>query len=716
MKPMSWALMATAIASSAAAQIPAGGQFQVNTYTTGTQWFPGVGVEPDGDFVVAWDSLGQDGSSSGIFAQRYDRTGAPRGAEFQVNTFTASYQNYYGRPAVAADKRGSFVVAWASLNQDGAGCGVFGQRFDPAGARVGGEFQVNTYTVGHQGGLGPYNSIAMDMDPRGNFVVVWSSYQDGDGTGIFAQRFNGSGTRVGAEFQVNTTTPGYQAMPDVGMNVAGQFVVVWSTPDNATDYGVKGQRFDGNGAFVGGEFLVNSYTAGNQSYPILQGPQVALNDFGAFTVAWDDDAQEGSGFGVFARRFDTSGNPIGAEFRVNTYTTGNQLLSTLSADALGNFVVTWQANAQDGDSYGVFGQRVDSLGAFRGAEFRVNTYTTAFQGVPHVGVDDVGNFVVAWHGDPDPGNGIYARASAACSPCALDVDTAGNRVIEPGETVDVRPSWLNGNGAPQTFIANLVNPGGPPGGVPTIVDASASYGTVANGVTAPCTDCYSVSVPAPATRPATHWDALATEFIIPPEQGQRKLWALHVGNSFTDVPTANPFYRFVETLLHHGITGGCTPTTYCPGDPTTRAQMTVFVILAREGLGFAPPACTVPPFNDVPTSSPFCPWIAELSRRGVVAGCGSGNYCPDAPVSRDQMAVFVLRTLEPGLNPPACAPPNRFADVPETSPFCRWIEELANRGVVSGCGGGNYCPSNPVTREQMAVFIVVTFGLTLYGP
>ena len=79
------------------------------------------------------------------------------------------------------------------------------------------------------------------------------------------------------------------------------------------------------------------------------------------------------------------------------------------------------------------------------------------------------------------------------------------------------------------------------------------------------------------------------------------------------------------------------------------------------------------------------------------------------------MAVFVLRTLDPALTPPACAPPNIYNDVPETSPFCRWIEELTNRGVVTGCGGGNYCPASPVTREQMGVFLSLTFGLTLYG-
>jgi hypothetical protein len=78
------------------------------------------------------------------------------------------------------------------------------------------------------------------------------------------------------------------------------------------------------------------------------------------------------------------------------------------------------------------------------------------------------------------------------------------------------------------------------------------------------------------------------------------------------------------------------------------------------------------------------------------------------------MSVFVLRTLDPALNPPACGTPV-FTDVPATSLFCRWIEELARRGVVSGCGGGNYCPTAAVTREQMSVFLTVTFGLVLYG-
>jgi len=144
----------------------------------------------------------------------------------------------------------------------------------------------------------------------------------------------------------------------------------------------------------------------------------------------------------------------------------------------------------------------------------------------------------------------------------------------------------------------------------------------------------------------------------------------------------------------------------------TRDQMAVFLLLSKEGPGFSPPACTTPPFNDVPVASPFCPWIQELVQRGVTSGCGGGNYCPQAVVTRAQMAVFLLATLEgPGFAPAPCLTSTPFADVSASSPFCPWIQELASRGVTGGCGGGSFCPSNPVNRAQMAVFLVTNFGL-----
>ena len=104
-----------------------GGEFQVNTYTTNDQRNPSVAIDGNGNFVVVWDSLGQDGSLQGIYAQRYNSDGTTRGAEFRVNTYTTSTQS---SPSVAMDGTGAFVVVWQSFGQDGDEYGVFGQRFN----------------------------------------------------------------------------------------------------------------------------------------------------------------------------------------------------------------------------------------------------------------------------------------------------------------------------------------------------------------------------------------------------------------------------------------------------------------------------------------------------------------------------------------------------------------------------------------------------------
>ncbi|MGH9379138.1 MAG: S-layer homology domain-containing protein [Thermoanaerobaculia bacterium] len=184
------------------------------------------------------------------------------------------------------------------------------------------------------------------------------------------------------------------------------------------------------------------------------------------------------------------------------------------------------------------------------------------------------------------------------------------------------------------------------------------------------------------------------------------------------MPRVSPFYRSIETLLHAGVTGGCGAGEYCPDGSNTRSQMAVFLLKAAEGADYTPPACVEDEerFADVPFDSPFCSWIEELERRGVTAGCGGGNYCPGAAVSRAQMAVFLLKAFEGGAYaPPKCL--GEFSDVDCPSTFADWIEELAARGITSGCVADPpaYCPASPVTRAQMAAFVSKTFGLTLYG-
>jgi hypothetical protein len=178
---------------------------------------------------------------------------------------------------------------------------------------------------------------------------------------------------------------------------------------------------------------------------------------------------------------------------------------------------------------------------------------------------------------------------------------------------------------------------------------------------------------------------------------------------FLDVPPADPFHDYVIKIARNGITAGCGGGNYCRNASVTRAQMAVFLLKGEHGSAYLPPTCTGI-FGDVMCPSTFANWIEQLSAEGITGGCGGGNYCPSSPVTRAQMAVFLLKT-EHGSSyvPPGCT--GVFGDVMCPSAFADWIEQLAAENITGGCGGGNYCPSNPNTRGQMAVFLTKTFSL-----
>ena len=183
------------------------------------------------------------------------------------------------------------------------------------------------------------------------------------------------------------------------------------------------------------------------------------------------------------------------------------------------------------------------------------------------------------------------------------------------------------------------------------------------------------------------------------------------------MPTGNPFYPSIETVFHAGVTGGCGGADYCPLDAVTRAQMAVFLLKMKFGAAHVPPPCTGGVFADVPcTGSPFDPWISELAALGITSGCGGNLYCPGDTVTRQQMAVFLLKTLQGSAYvPPACA--RLFDDVPCSSPFADWVDDLYDRGITGGCSVAPalYCPTVASNRGQMAAFLTRTFGLVLYG-
>ena len=185
-----------------------------------------------------------------------------------------------------------------------------------------------------------------------------------------------------------------------------------------------------------------------------------------------------------------------------------------------------------------------------------------------------------------------------------------------------------------------------------------------------------------------------------------------VSVDFLDVPPDNGFHDFVNTVARNGVTAGCGQGNYCPANPVNRAQMAVFLLKARFGAAHVPPSASGTLFLDVPSNAFAADWIEELSSLGVTAGCGNGNYCPDATVTRAQMAVFLLKTLHgSSYTPPAAT--GIFGDVPVGAFAADWIENLYALNVTGGCSASPllYCPDNPNTRGQMAVFLTKTFSL-----
>ncbi len=343
----------------------------INTYTSNAQVAPKIAMDSDGSFVVVWQSFNQEGEFSdwGIFGQRYSSVGDQVGTEFQINTYTTANQT---NPAIAMDNNGDFVVAWQSGsygalgNQDGAGYGIFAQKYNKNGARVGFEFQVNSYTSGYQ----QFPSIAIDAD--GDFIIAWDGSGPGDVQGIFAKIFYAEGLSQENEFKVNTVDASQETNPSVAMDDYGDFVVTWtSASHHGLDdqyYGIFGQRFSASLVAQGSEFQVNSYTTNSQQYS-----SVSMDNEGNFVVVWQSlneevlDAESITlGFqplnGIFGQRFSADGSDIGGEFQVNGVARDQQTSANVKMDKTGNFIVTWQSYGQDGSFYGISVKRYNSSG------------------------------------------------------------------------------------------------------------------------------------------------------------------------------------------------------------------------------------------------------------------------------------------------------------------------------------------------------------------
>ena len=397
---------------------PLGSEFLVNGTTTNVQQThegaQAVATDASGNFVVVWSGNGT-GDTTGIFAQRYDAFGVAQGAEFRVNTTTSGIQT---APAVAMNASGAFVITWSG---EGAGdtSGIFAQRYNAAGVVQGGQFLVNTTTTDVQ----QHPSVA--IDDTGRFVISWTSGgdQDGDGTGIYARRYLANGAAAEGAFLVNfVTTNNDQDYSRVAMDADGDFVVAWASVVNvAFGWGIAAQRFTVTGAAVGGEFIVNPSILNDQYYPAI-----AMSSSGAFVVAWQSNGQDGGGQGVYARVYDTAGAAVTGEFRVNTTTANNQQYPSVAMDDAGNFTVAWQSDLQDASGFGIYARDYTAAGTAQSAEYLVNATTTLAQQYPSIAMDSNGDIVVAWSGNGTGDDaGVFARRYRSAS-AAINITQAPN--------------------------------------------------------------------------------------------------------------------------------------------------------------------------------------------------------------------------------------------------------------------------------------------------
>lgn len=357
--------------------------FQVNSHTTDSQYFPDLAFAADGGFVVVWisDVSPSPGDQfSSVLARRFAVDGTPLEPDFVVNLETNSFED---DTTVDFAPNDEFVVSWTA-NYYGASPQVHSRTFafdalapapaSPAAAPAGEatlRLRRDLNVAGH-----PVDAYQYAAEDAGSFSEIFS-----------------------AGLLVNTYTTGDQSRPDISQDDAGNFVVVWRSSDSPTDsssFSVQARRYSADDQPLGDQFQVNTLTTDRQIYATI-----AHLAEGSFVVVWTSEVSAGTdtdSFSIQARLFAADGTPAGPEFQVNTYTTGYQRKSHVAADDDGNFVVVWTSNGSAGsdtDDTSVQARRFSASGAAIGPQFQVNQWTTSSQGDPRVAVH-AGEFMVVW--------------------------------------------------------------------------------------------------------------------------------------------------------------------------------------------------------------------------------------------------------------------------------------------------------------------------------
>jgi len=335
-----------------ASGVPLGGELPMSQF--GGNWPSDVGADAAGNFVLVWGQ-GWPGPGGGgsdyVKGRRFGPDAAPRGDQFVIGEPPGGEYVGFGRVAVHAD--GGFVVAWQDY-------GLFARRFDVDGQALGAAFQVGGFTsYAWQAG------VADEAD--GGFFVTWNESAPPPYGGLRGQRYDADANPAGPTVTIGATNR--SRGNDIAPESDGTFVVVWSSYYEG-DVQVMARHLDEDGQPLGPEFLINNYPTNDHGFDL--NVEVAPDD--TFVVSWSGYGSPGSdssSWSAQARRLDADGTPLGSQFQVNSLTTGYQSDPWVAFQPDGDFVVVWTSDFSTGGD--------DSGSSIQARRFHVPFFIDGFE-------------------------------------------------------------------------------------------------------------------------------------------------------------------------------------------------------------------------------------------------------------------------------------------------------------------------------------------------